>query len=91
MDFLNIKELLKEKGYTYETFGNEVGLTKTSIARITSGSQTPSFEMLYKIACTLDVDIKDLFHSTKDSEAKETIYALRGGNYVPIGELKKSS
>ncbi|CAA0146712.1 putative transcriptional regulator [Tenacibaculum maritimum] len=72
MDFLNIKEQIKSKGYTYETFGKEVGLTKTSIARIVSGTQTPSFEMLAKIAKTLDVDIKDLFHSTKTTMDPKT-------------------
>lgn len=74
MDFLNIKEQIKSKGYTYESFGKKIGLTKTSIARIVSGSQTPSFEMLGTIAKTLDVDIKDLFNSTKtQKEPKDEV------------------
>ncbi|MFK7834257.1 MAG: helix-turn-helix domain-containing protein [Winogradskyella sp.] len=77
MDFLNIKEQIKSKGYTYEAFGKEVGLTKTSIARIVSGSQTPSFEMLGKIAETLDVDVRDLFNPTKtDKEPKEEVQTI---------------
>ena len=68
MEFLNIKEQIKSKGYTYETFGNKIGLTKTSIARIVSGSQTPSFETLGKIAKILDVDVRDLFNPTKTNQ-----------------------
>ena len=68
MDFLNIKKMIKSKGFTYESLGKEVGLTKTSIARIANGDQTPNFDMLYKIANTLDVDIRDLFKPTKDKK-----------------------
>lgn len=68
MNFLNIKEMIKSKGFTYESLGKEVGLTKTSISRIANGDQTPNFDMLYKIANTLDVDIRDLFKPTKDKK-----------------------
>ena len=65
MDFLNIKETIKESGFTYESLGKEVGLSKVSIARIANGDQTPSFETLYKIAEKLNVDIRHLFKPTK--------------------------
>lgn len=65
MNFLNIKEQIKAKGYTYESFGNKVGMTKTSIARIASGNQTPSFETLGKLANALEIEVIDLFKSKK--------------------------
>ena len=89
MDFLNIKEQIKNKGYTYETLGQKVGLTKTSIARIVSGSQTPSFEMLGKIASVLDVEVKDLFQSTKETNQNPIYEKDENGNYNVIGYINK--
>jgi|TARA_B110000967_G_scaffold188222_1_gene210810 transcriptional regulator with XRE-family HTH domain len=78
MDFLNIKEQIKDKGFTYEGFGVEVGLTKTSINRIVSGAQTPSFEMLGKFADTLGIEVMDLFKPVKgDKSPKEIIKTIK--------------
>ena len=66
MNFLNIKEAIKERGFTYESLGKEIGLSKVSIALIDNGDQTPSLSTLYKIAETLDMDIRKLFKPTKD-------------------------
>ena len=85
-EFLRIKEAIKENGFTYESIGSAVGLTKTSIARIASGDQTPSFDTLKRIADTLDVDIRDLFHPTKDNA--ERYYIEEGtGKRIRITEL----
>jgi len=73
MDFLNIKEQIKSKGFTYVSFGVEVGLSKTSINRIVSGSQTPSFQMLGKFADTLDIEVMDLFKPVKGNKSPEDI------------------
>jgi len=79
MDFLNIKEQIKKKGFTYEGFGLEVGMTRVSISRIISGSQTPSFEMLGKFADTLGIEVMDLFKPVKgDKSPKEIIDSIRG-------------
>ena len=85
-DILRLKELVKLKGFTYEKLGNKVGLTKTSIARIASGDQTPSFNTLKEIADTLDVDIRELFHPTK--ETKDKFYIEEGtGKRIKISEV----
>ncbi|WP_375587146.1 helix-turn-helix domain-containing protein [Flagellimonas aurea] len=68
MNFLNIKEQIKSNGYTYESFGAKVGMSKASIARIASGNQTPSFETLEKLANALDIEVIDLFKSKKGYE-----------------------
>ena len=79
MDFLNIKEQIKKKGFTYEGFGLEVGMTRVSISRIISGSQTPSFEMLGKFADTLGIEVMDLFKPVRgDKSPKEIIDTIRG-------------
>ena len=83
---LEIKQVIKEKGYSVTSLAKKIGMTQVSLSRIINGN--PTVETLEKIANALDVDIKDLFNSTNDSDA-ETIYVNRDGNFVPIGELKK--
>jgi len=86
LEFLRIKEAIKQNGDTYESLGQKVGLTKTSIARIASGDQTPNFEMLKKIAVSLNCEIKDLFISTVENSTP--IYRKdEAGNYIEIGYL----
>ena len=78
MDFLNIKEQIKDKGFTFEDFGVKVGMTRVSISRIVSGSQTPSFEMLGKFADTLGIEVMDLFKPVKgDKSPKEIIKTIK--------------
>ena len=78
MNFLNIKEQIKMKGFTYEGLGLEVGMSRGSINRIVSGSQTPSFEMLGKFADALDIEVMDLFKPVKGSKTpKEIIETIK--------------
>lgn len=70
MNILRIKELLKEKGSTGKELAETIGITETSLSRIVKGDQQPRFELLLQIAETLDVDIKDLFYSTKVNPSK---------------------
>lgn len=89
LDFLRIKEAIRENGHTYESLGAAVGLTKTSIARIAAGEQTPSFEMLKNIADTLGIEIQDLFHRSTDKK-DHTVKIYRkddSGHFVEIGSL----
>lgn len=60
-----IKEVLKEKGMTAITLSEEVGVASNTIARINSGVSKPSIELLEKISEVLEVDIRELFKSTK--------------------------
>ncbi len=80
---LRIKEALKEKGITQIDLANELGISKVGINKIINGN--PTVDTLQKIAQILDVDIKDLFVSSK---GKETLYVEREGEFVPIGEIK---
>ncbi len=85
MNILRLKEILNEKGVTGKELAKETGVTPASISNIVQGNSFPKPELLQKIAQILDVDIKDLFVSTK---GKETLYVERGGEFVPIGEIK---
>ena len=89
MSILRLKEILKEKGISGKDLAEKVGVSQPAISDITNGKSYPRPDLLLQIANALDVDIRDLFYPTKDIET-ETIYALRDGTYVPIGELRKT-
>ena len=88
-DIVRLKEVIKQAGMTYEQLGDAVGLTKTSIARIASGTQTPSFQVLAQIADALSVDIGDLFYSSKDKEMQPIYIKNEEGELQKIGYLSK--
>ncbi len=83
---LDIKSKIKEKGYTVTSLAKEMGITQVSLSRIINGN--PTVDTLQKIAQILDIDIKDLFVSTKD---KNTLYIEKEGKYIPIGEINTNA
>lgn len=87
MSALRIKEVLTEKGVTGKDLAGKVGLTETSISRIVKGDQYPKIETLIAIASALDVDVKDLFVSTKEAETVTPLYIKQGEKFIPIGVL----
>lgn len=88
MSILRLKELLSEKGMTGKDLAEKVEVTAASISNIVQGNSFPKPDLLIKIAAVLNVDVRELFIPTKTTET-ETIFAFRGGAYIPIGELKK--
>ena len=74
MSILRLKELLKEKGITGKELSEKVEVTPASISNIVQGNSFPKPELLVKIADTLNIDIRDLFNSTKGAkEPKDAI------------------
>ncbi|MCD8433362.1 helix-turn-helix transcriptional regulator [Tenacibaculum finnmarkense genomovar ulcerans] len=65
---LDVKSIIKSKGYTVTLFAEKLGMSQVSLSRIINGN--PTIETLQKIADVLDVDIKELFVSTKDGSSK---------------------
>ncbi|MCG8207062.1 helix-turn-helix transcriptional regulator [Tenacibaculum finnmarkense genomovar finnmarkense] len=70
MNILRLKDLLKEKGITGKELARKVDKTENAISMILNNKRQPRFELLLKIADVLDVDIKELFVSTKDGSSK---------------------
>jgi transcriptional regulator with XRE-family HTH domain len=68
MSVLRLKEVLKEKEMSGKKLAEIVGITETSLSRIINGDQQPRFDLLLKIAQTLNVDIRELFHPTKEND-----------------------
>ncbi len=86
MEILRIKEILTEKGITGKELAERVEVTGNALSLIINGKRQPRFELLSKIAETLEVDIRDLFVPTKE-DTLETIYILKDGQYTPVGKL----
>ncbi|MGV0755798.1 helix-turn-helix domain-containing protein [Empedobacter brevis] len=89
MSILRLKEILNEKGIKGKELAEKVNVTQASISNIVNGNSFPKPELLQDIAKVLDINIRDLFTSTKEDD-EETIYVLRNGSYIAIGSIKKT-
>jgi len=63
---LQIKTIIKEKGYTVTSLADKMGMTQVSLSRIINGN--PTIETLQKIAAALGVSIPELFEQPKSNE-----------------------
>ena len=78
MKILRLKEILKEKGVTSKELAFRTDVTENAISMIINNKRQPRFELLVKISTTLDIDIKDLFISTKPQKnPKEIIQTIK--------------
>jgi DNA-binding Xre family transcriptional regulator len=66
MDAINrLKVVLVEKGKTGKWLAESLGRNEATISRWCTNDVQPPLETLIQIAKLLDVDVKDLIHSTK--------------------------
>lgn len=70
MAILRVKELMKEKGVSREVLAERVNVSVTTISNICSEKNYPTIPLLLFIADALDVDVREMFVSTKDSSLK---------------------
>ncbi|MDY3520614.1 XRE family transcriptional regulator [Riemerella anatipestifer] len=89
-NILKLKEVLKDKGVTGKELADGIGVSVTTISNIIVGRNFPKPQTLLDIATFLNVDIKDLFNSTKDTNNNETPLYIQNeqGDYVEVGSLK---
>jgi len=88
MGILRLKELLKEKEITGKELAEKIGISETGMSNIVKGQSLPRQEVLLQIAKLLDVDIRDLFYSTKETQS-ETLYIKKDGEFVAVGKILK--
>ncbi|SDE72281.1 helix-turn-helix domain-containing protein [Epilithonimonas hungarica] len=81
---LRIKEILKEKKLSQIDLAEKLEITTVGLNKIINGN--PTAETLLKIAEALDVDVKELFISTKDQETTP-IYIKEGAGFSEIGTI----
>lgn len=82
---LRIKDIVKEKGLTLEELAKRLSISRVTLSRNINGN--PTVKTLEAVARELNVEVKDLFEYKDNS--KETIYAKRDGQFIPIGKLNK--
>lgn len=81
MAVLRLKEIMTLKGISRDELSLRVEVSPTTISNISSENNLPTIKLLLKIAEALDVDVRELFVSTKGTsitqlevdEAKELI------------------
>lgn len=59
-----LKVVLAEKGKTNKWLAEQLGKDSSTISKWVTNSSQPTLEMLIQIAQVLEVDIKDLLHSS---------------------------
>ena len=66
MQLNRIKVVLAEQQKTSRWLATAIDKNETTVSRWCSNKSQPSAEMFAKIATALDVDIRELFNSTKE-------------------------
>ena len=51
-------KLRKEKGITQQEIADRTGIKRTNVARIESGRNAPTIEVLVKLAAALDMELE---------------------------------
>lgn len=86
MSVLRLKEILREKGLTGKELAEMVNVTEASISNLVKGDSIPRKDLLLSIAAALDIDVRELFVSTKQEESTP-IYIKENGGYNEIGTI----
>ena len=65
-DINRLKVVLAEKKRTNKWLSEQLGKDQATVSKWCTNNAQPSLEMLLKIAEVLDVDVKELLHSSKE-------------------------
>ena len=71
MEILRLKEIMNQKGVSREELASKVGVSMTTISNINSEKNLPTINLLLQIAEALDVDVREMFVSTKGSSVTQ--------------------
>ena len=66
MDINRLKIVLAEKKKTNKWLADQLRKDQATVSKWCTNSAQPGLETLIKIAAVLEVDVKDLLHSTTD-------------------------
>lgn len=83
-----IKRIAKKQRTTLKDVANRIGVAPNTLSRIINGENT-TVDTLLKIAEVLNVDIKDLFQSSKDTDTIHLIVNNKLHTFYSGSELKK--
>ena len=65
-----LKIVLAEKKRTNKWLADQLGKDQATVSKWCTNTSQPSLEILLQIARILEIDVKDLLHSSKDDEIK---------------------
>ena len=77
-DINRIKVVLVEKKRTNKWLAEQLGKDPATVSKWCTNTSQPGLETLLQIAIVLDVDVKDLLHSTKE----DTMYLKVPTNFT---------
>ena len=94
MAVLRLKEIMTLKGMSRDELSSIVEVSPTTISNISSENNLPTIKLLLKIAEALDVDVRELFVSTKGTsitqlEVDEASTLLEKGLNILKGNFSK--
>lgn len=69
-DINRLKVVLAEKKQTNKWLAEQLGKDQATVSKWCTNTSQPTLEMLIKIADALEVDIKELLHSTANKDLK---------------------
>lgn len=69
-DINRLKVVLAEKKRTNKWLAGQLGKDQATVSKWCTNTSQPTLEMLIKIADALEVDIKELLHSTANKDLK---------------------
>ena len=73
MDILRLKEILTDKGVTGKELAKMVGVSQPAISEFVNNKSIPRKKILLNIANALDVDLRELFISTKPQKSPKEV------------------
>lgn len=79
-DINRIKVVLVEKKRTNKWLAEQLGKDPATVSKWCTNTSQPGLETLLQIASVLDVDVKDLLHSTKE----DTMYLKVSTNFTNV-------
>ncbi|MFA7272518.1 MAG: helix-turn-helix transcriptional regulator [Crocinitomicaceae bacterium] len=80
MAVLRLKEIMRDKGLSREQLASAVDVSITTISNISTEKNLPSLSLLIAIAEFMDVDIREMFVPTKESNV--TIEELNEAKFL---------
>ena len=88
MGVLRLKELMRLKEFSRDELASKGGVSATTISNINSEKNLPTIQLLLSIAEALDVDVRDMFESTKGSVSQSEINEARELINAGLSKLK---
>lgn len=88
MSLLRLKEIL-DKDSTGKSLAEGLGVTTNTVTNWVKGHTLPSGDDLIRISKHLDIDVRDLFYSTKTKEAEDILKQAINDLQIVFEEIKK--